>query len=345
MQTNEFGYLVHGAKGLFYSDGRYFYFPNRDSNLKEGIIKNIRVVKDFLDDRGYAFIDAEMVETEPFSDKELLKMMSWSSNVRRFKLGDSEVVLAFESGGLSDFNMFSKDLSSSGKVSAYIMHDDELVWIAQESEPRYFAREPFRTFLRLAEPLDAKLFHGYCKSHFAGSELHNKLALLKASGDSMTFFDKTDFYINTELGIVKKEAFYEYAHSSTVKYYMYNGEKLLETYKDLDALGSVPFKKVEQKTIRAYAQELHINLSAHSYESCCISDALSSKLFELGSNHYLVYAYNVDTVNVKALQDKKLNELVTQTSEDYLSELKRYARNLTAKNIGSMTLQSWYFKQ
>lgn len=161
----------------------------------------------------------------------------------------------------------------------------------------------------------------------------------------MTFFDKTDFYINTELGIVKKEAFYEYAHSSTVKYYMYNGEKLLETYKDLDALGSVPFKKVEQKTIRAYAQELHINLSAHSYESCCISDALSSKLFELGSNHYLVYAYNVDTVNVKALQDKKLNELVTQTSENYLSELKRYARNLTAKNIGSMTLQSWYFKQ
>lgn len=270
MQTNEFGYLVHGAKGLFYSDGRYFYFPNRGSNLKEGIIKNIRVVKDFLDDRGYAFIDAEMVETEPFSDKELLKMMSWSSNVRRFKLGDSEVVLAFESGGLSDFNMFSKDLSSSGKVSAYIMHDDELVWIAQESESRYFAREPFRTFLRLAEPLDAKLFQGYCKSHFAGSELHNKLALLKAAGDSMTFFDKTDFYINTELGIVKKEAFYEYAHSSTVKYYMYNGEKLLETYKDLDALGSVPFKKVEQKTIRAYAQELHINLSAHSYEYCCI---------------------------------------------------------------------------
>lgn len=137
----------------------------------------------------------------------------------------------------------------------------------------------------------------------------------------------------------------EYAHSSTVKYYMYNGEKLLETYKDLDALGSVPFKKVEQKTIRAYAQELHINLSAHSYEYCCISDALSSKLFELGSNHYLVYAYNVDTVNVKALQDKKLNELVTQTSENYLSELKRYARNLTAKNIGSMTLQSWHFKQ
>lgn len=77
MQTNEFGYLVRGAKGLFYSDGRYFYFPNRGSNLKEGIIKNIRVVKDFLDDRGYAFIDAEMVETEPFSDKELLKMMSW----------------------------------------------------------------------------------------------------------------------------------------------------------------------------------------------------------------------------------------------------------------------------
>lgn len=184
-----------------------FYFQNRGSNLKEGIIKNIRVVKDFLDDRGYAFIDAEMVETEPFSDKELLKMMSWSSNVRRFKLGDSEVVLAFESGGLSDFDMFSKDLSSSGKVSAYIMHDDELVWIAQESESRYFAREPFRTFLRLAEPLDAKLFHGYCKSHFAGSEL------------------------------------------------------------------------------------------------------------------------------------------VTQTSENYLSELKRYARNLTAKNIGSMTLQSWYFKQ
>lgn len=246
MQTNEFGYLVRGAKGLFYSDGRYFYFPNRGSNLKEGVIKNIRVVKDFLDDRGYAFIDAEMVETEPFSDKELLKMMTWASNVRRFKLGDSEVVLAFESGGLSDFNMFSKDLSSSGKVSAYIMHDDE---------------------------------------------------------------------------------------------------KLLETYKDLDALGSVSFKKVEQKTIRAYAQELHINLSARSYESCCISDALSSKLFELGSNHYLVYAYNVDTVNVKALQDKKLNELVTQSSENYLSELKRYARNLTAKNIGSMTLQSWYFKQ
>lgn len=163
MQTNEFGYLVRGAKGLFYSDGRYFYFPNRGSNLKEGVIKNIRVVKDFLDDRGYAFIDAEMVETEPFSDKELLKMMSWSSNVRRFKLGDSEVVLAFESGGLSDFDMFSKDLSSSGKVSAYIMHDDELVWIAQESESRYFAREPFRTFLRLAEPLDEKLFQGYFK--------------------------------------------------------------------------------------------------------------------------------------------------------------------------------------
>lgn len=76
-----------------------------------------------------------------------------------------------------------------------------------------------------------------------------------------------------------------------------------------------------------------------------MSIVVFSKLFELGSNHYLVYAYNVDTVNVKALQDKKLNELVTQTSENYLSELKRYARNLTAKNIGSMTLQSWYFKQ
>lgn len=271
-------------------------------------------------------------------------MMTWASNVRRFKLGDSEVVLAFESGGLSDFNMFSKDLSSSGKVSAYIMHDDELVWIAQESESRYFAREPFRTFLRLAEPLDAKLFQGYCKSHFVGSELHNKLALLKAAGDSMTFFDETDFYVNTELGIIKKEAFYEYANSSTVRYYMYNGEKLLETYKDLDALGKVPFKKVEHKTIKAYAQELHINLSAHSYESCCISDALCSKLFELGSNHYLVYAYNVDTVDVKTLQDSKLKELVIQSSENCLSELKRYARNLTAKNIGSMTLQSWYFK-
>lgn len=35
MQTNEFGYLVHGAKGLFYSDGRYFYFPNRVITLKK----------------------------------------------------------------------------------------------------------------------------------------------------------------------------------------------------------------------------------------------------------------------------------------------------------------------
>lgn len=55
-QMNLVTYLVRGAKGLFYSDGRYFYFPNRGSNLKEGVIKNIRVVKDFLDDRGYAFL-------------------------------------------------------------------------------------------------------------------------------------------------------------------------------------------------------------------------------------------------------------------------------------------------
>ena len=344
MQTNEFGYLVRGAKGLFYSDGRYFYFPNRGSNLREGIIKNIRVVKDFLDDRGYAFIDAEMVETEPFSDKELLKMMSWSSDVRRFKLGDSEVVLSFESSGENDFDMFSKDSSSSGKVSAYIMHDDELVWISKESEARYFAREPFRTFLRLAKPLDASLLQGYCKSHFAGSDLHNKLALLKAVGDNTIFFDSTEFYVNAELGIIKTEVYYSVTHDTTIKYYMYDGKKVLKTYRGLDALGSIPFKKIEQKTIKAYAQELYINLSAHSYESCCISDALCSKLFELDSNHYLVYAYNVDTVDMKTLQDAKLKELIIQTSEYYMSELKRCARNLTAKNIGSMTLQSWYFK-
>lgn len=35
MQTNEFGYLVRGAKGLFYSDGRYFYFQIGVVTLKK----------------------------------------------------------------------------------------------------------------------------------------------------------------------------------------------------------------------------------------------------------------------------------------------------------------------
>ena len=48
--------------------------------------------------------------------------------------------------------------------------------------------------------------------------------------------------------------------------------------------------------------------------------------------------------DVDSLSNVKLQELVTQTSEAYMTALRRCAKNLTVKNIGDLTLQSWYVR-
>lgn len=45
MQMFNYGFLVEGSKGLFFASDNHLYFPNRSSNLEEGIITNKRFLR------------------------------------------------------------------------------------------------------------------------------------------------------------------------------------------------------------------------------------------------------------------------------------------------------------
>lgn len=341
MKENHFGCLVQGNKGLVYSNNRFLYFPNRGSNLKEGIISNIRVVKDFTDDRGYAFIDAEMLETEKFTDEDLSKIVDEYTGVKRLYLGDSEVIIGLRSRDNFDFDVFTKLNSNYTSMSAFFKYDGKVQVLFNNINDRAFTREPYRTFLQNALPLGVDFLKQYCRNHFVCSDLNTKLGLLKVVRDNNTFLSQTTFSYNADLGIYKIEINYDYASVSTVKYCFYNGKKLLRTY-HVDVLGNIPFKEIKLSTIRQYANDMHICVNANSLDTCIISDILCSKVFQLGDAPYLVYAYNINKIDVDSFSDSKLKELIVQTSENYVEALKRNAKNLTAKNIGDLTLQSWY---
>ena len=341
MKENHFGYLIQGNKGLVYADSRFLYFPNRGSNLKEGIISNIRVVKDFTDDRGYAFIDAEMLKTERFTDEDLSEIIDNFTGIKRLYLGESEVIIGLKSRDNFDFDVFTKGNNNYTLMSAFFKYDGKIQSLFNNLDERAFTREPCRTFLYKAKPLGVDFLKQYCRTNFVCSDLDTKLGLLKVVKDNNTFLNQTTFSYNTDLGIYKIEINYDYASMSTVKYCFYNGKKLLRTY-HIDVLGNIPFKEIKLSTIRQYANDMHICVNANSLDTCIISDILCSKVFQLGGTSYLVYAYNINKIDANSFSDLKLKELVVQTSENYVEALKRNAKNLTAKNISSLTLQSWY---
>lgn len=336
-----YGFLVDGSKGLFFASDRHLYFPNKGSNLEEGIITNIRIVKDFLDDRGYAFINAEMLETEPFTDEDLTDFADEFSGVRRVYLGKSEVILCLRAG--FDFNLFTSRNDNFTSVSAYFKYDGKIRVLFDGINEKSLYREPCRTFLHKAKPLGIDFLKQYSRTHFIDSDLTMKLGLLKFVKESDTYLTSVTFSYNADFGIYKSETRFNYSHETSVRYCVYNGKALLRT-SHIDSLGDIPFKEITLKTIRQWANDMHICTSTSALKTCTISSALCSKVFMLGTNAYLVYAFNVIQADVDSLSNVKLQELVTQTYEAYMTALRRCAKNLTAKNIGDLTLQSWYVK-
>lgn len=344
MKEGRFGYLVNGNKGLIYTDDRFLYFPNRGSNLKEGIISNIRNVKDFTDDRGYAFIEADMIKTEAFTYEDLCNIVSDFSGVKKLQLGGSEIIIGFKSRDNFDFGLFTKLSGNYVSMSAFFKCDGKVQTLFYNIKDRAFTREPYRTFLKNAKPLAVGFLKQYCRSHFVGSDLFRQLGLLKVVRENNTFLNQTTFSYNADLGIYKVIINFDYANVATVKYCFYNGKRLLQTT-NIEELGAIPFKEIPINTIRQIANDLHICVSANSFDTCIISDALCSKVYQLGGIPYLVYAYRINEINEDTFSDVKLHELVTQSSEDYMKALRKNAKNLTAKNISSLTLQSWYIKR
>lgn len=341
MQMFNYGFLVEGSKGLFFASDHHLYFPNMGSNLEEGIITNIRIVKDFLDDRGYAFIDAEVIETEPFTDEDLTELADNFSGVKRLYLGKSEVVLGLKA--CFDFNLFTSSNTGYTSVSAYFKYDGKVRVLFDGLSEKDSYREPYRTFVHKAKPLGVDFLKQYSRTHFVGSDLTMKLGLLKFVKENDTFLDRVTFSYNADFGIYRAETRFNYSHESSIQYCVYNGKALLRAY-HIDSLGSIPFNEIPLKTIRQWANDLHICTSASSFTTCTISNALCSKVFKLGTSAYLVYAFNVIQADVESLSNVKLQELVTQTSEAYMTALRRCAKNLTVKNIGDLTLQSWYVR-
>lgn len=67
------GILVKGDRGLFLSDGKKIYFPERSfKEAREGFIKDVVVVKDM---GTYAFIKGEMVEDCKMTDEALKRLI------------------------------------------------------------------------------------------------------------------------------------------------------------------------------------------------------------------------------------------------------------------------------
>lgn len=344
MREGRFGYLVSNNKGLVYTDDRFLYFPNRGSNLKEGIISNIRNVKDFTDERGYAFIEANMIKTEAFTYKDLCDIMNDFSGVKRLQLGDSEIIVGFKSRDNFDFGLFTKLSCDYVSMSAFFKYDGKVQTLFYNIGDRAFTREPYNTFLKNVKPLEVGFLKQYCRSHFVGSDLFRQLGLLRVVRENYTFLNQTTFSYNADLGVYKVIINLDYTRISTVRYYFYNGKKLLRAT-NIEELGTIIFKEVPISTIRQIANDLHICVSASSFDTCSISDVLCSKVFQLGGIPYLVYAYKINEIDEDTFFDVKLHELVTQSSEDYLKALRKNAKNLTAKNISSLTLQSWYIKR
>lgn len=338
MQMFNYGFLVEGSKGLFFASDHHLYFPNRGSNLEEGIITNIRIVKDFLDDRGYAFIDAEMLETEPFTNEDLTDFADEFSGVRRVYLGKSEVILCLKAR--FDFNLFTSRNDNFTSVSAYFKYGGKIRLLFDGIDERAFHREPCKTLLHKARSLGVDFLKQYSRTHFVDSDLTMKLGLLKFVKENSTFLNKVTFSYNADFGIYKAETRFSYSH---VSYCVYNGKALLRI-SNIDSLGDIPFKEITLKTIRQWANDMHICTSTSTLKTCTISSALCSKVFMLGTNAYLVYAFNVIQADVDSLSNVKLQELITQTSEAYMTALRRCAKNLTVKNIGDLTLQSWYVR-
>lgn len=67
------GILVKGDRGLYISDGKKLYFPERSfKEAREGFIKDVVVVKDM---GTYAFIKGEMVEGYETTDEALKRLV------------------------------------------------------------------------------------------------------------------------------------------------------------------------------------------------------------------------------------------------------------------------------
>lgn len=94
------GMLMKGSKGLYLSDGKKLYFPDRSfTDAEMGFVRNAKVVKD----KGtYAFITGEMVRNVPMTDSTICDIMvEYGEDAYAFfqgKLLGTDVVVKYSKG-------------------------------------------------------------------------------------------------------------------------------------------------------------------------------------------------------------------------------------------------------
>ena len=105
-----FYFLVRGDRGLYYSDGKRTYFPDRSwKEAREGIFTDMEITRD---KETYAFIRGTMVDLEYISLKEAFENTSYDRDMyyREVKFGGSNLIVKYQ---FSDYTFIFK---SGGKV-------------------------------------------------------------------------------------------------------------------------------------------------------------------------------------------------------------------------------------
>lgn len=346
MQTNTFGVLVKNTKGMVFSDGEYLYFPDRKSNLHEGIITDIEVVKDFRDTRGYAFITAKNVETEDFSEEELFAFIDTYKDVKICNLGGSQL-LALERHTTSDYQRNISSFSTSYHFTSFVCKiDGEVIEIISGIIDKDNYREPFVSLRHKIKVLDDKILKAFCRAKFVGSEDFNLFAQLKACSELYLFTSKRDeLYYSPECGIIKVVEHLSYTNSVFCNFYAYNGEHIYRIDTSESYMDKFKFLPLDMAELRKYALSNHICTIGYASNHNLISDKIINHTVVLGSDLFIIYAYNLRSINFKDLNDEDLDRLINMTTENYLERLKYVMKRQKLTAVKQYMLSSWYFRE
>lgn len=346
MQTNTFGVLVKNAKGMVFSDGEYLYFPDRKSNLHEGIITDIEVVKDFRDTRGYAFITAKNVETEDFSEEELFAFIDTYRDVKMCNLGGSQI-LALERHTTSDYQRNISSFDTSYNFTSFVCKiDGKAIEIISGIVDKDKYREPFASLRHKIKVLDDTVLEAFCKAKFVGSADFNLFAQLKVCSELYLFSSKrNELYYCAEYDIIKTVEQLVYTNSVFCNFYAYDGEHIYRIDASESYMDKFTFEPLDMAELRKYALDSHICTIGYASNHNLISNKIIHHTVVLGSDLFIIYAYNLRSINFKDLNDEVLDKLINMTTENYLERLKCVMKRQRLTTVKNYTLSSWYFRE
>lgn len=323
--------LVQGDRGLYYTDGKRIYFPDRKwTEAKAGFFTDMYVS---VDKGSYAFIRGRMLNTTPI-DKEAFfnfKPFELSSNYFTNSLGDTHMVVErFENGSVSIY------VNTSDGLKEVVHAEDYMQGYISGTRQEYHYNQFISILLRDKEPIDVSgyvidYYEQHCKldkDRFLEACIRLKSNALSRKVESIKLYD--DVFIVTDYVIEYTGVRDRYRFTNI---YAYGNDLYKIENLDVKKLGKVT-NEISDAELEDFCVKNHICLGYGNIANGA-GTLLSRDFISLGVED-TVYAWNGNKFKMNFLED---TETVAEIEESFVklqSDIKRVGKSCTGRMINEL---------